>query len=685
MQRKSLWQPCFKSVSTGALPSVEHLLPRVESGQIRDKKPQPDSGLPEAAAVVAAAVGLSGPRGRRRYIIYCRYSDKGQTGSSIENQNRRIDEHLKRLGLDHFPWEIIIDEGVSGRRESRPGWDKIRQIIANKELAFLIVTELSRIDRDNRGVSIIRDIMFQKGRVICITDGIDTNERSWTMRANVANIQHSSSSEFTSIRVHDGLKGRLVDGNSSAGDVPYGYSSVYRDPPGVREGAKRSQRFRKDVVIHEASALVIRLIFQLFISGMRVTAIARRLQELQKAGMVIPPSKFGSNEIKPYFIRTILRNSKYAGLWYWGVTELKLNGEGKPCAQHRDEGPVVTIERPDLRIIDEATWNSAQAIIRKQKEIHDCGEDARGPKVDYRVTHVNSLTRGLVYCGKCGAKMHVTGNTNYGKMVGCPNRDIGKCDRRALVPVERCEQKVAEFLATALVADRAWVASVMNHLKTAIDTEADKLPQEQERLKARLATVEKQIGNLVDLIAEEGHDETVKTKLSALSAEKGELKHQLAVLGPVTRFEVPTEAWVLEQLADLRRLLGDADPESLVILRQTIGKITSDAVVTPGKKNGYSVIRFTPNLPGLVLALVAKKLPPAFGLLLSAIELPGGLREVTIALGQPTRPDKMAAEIYRLRQEGKSWRQVHIATGIPHGNAHHLYKRHQKFLDDNAS
>ena len=614
-------------------------------------------------------------RRRRVKVIYTRYSAENQLASSIVNQHRLCATHLKALGLNADEYVLIKDEAISGQLESRPGWDQVRLMIAEGRLEHLVVAEQSRIDRADRAPTILKDIVAQRGRCTCVTEGIDTIFRNWMFLVRMFSVQHSTFSDLTAQRVRGGLEGRVRDGNGSAGDACYGYISVPREAAGGKQNP--NQKTRKDIEISDDAASVVKEVFRLFTNGVGINAIARHINS---SGMKLPPNRRKNTAVKPWLVKTILSNPKYIGKWAWGVTVCFRDGQGKPHIHPRDNGPVVTLDRPDLRIIDDVTWNKAQQRLRKQQEI--AGRDVpRGPKAYHRNVHSQTLTRGLVFCSSCGAKMHVTGNAKQTKVIGCSNRAIQICDRRTCVPLDRCENEVANFVSAALLADNPWLTTFMNRLNDMVRKSTSEVPAETTRLRKERDAVKKEIDNVVKAIRGGIQSETLSKSLTTLEVDLAGIEDMLQSINQVTNVELPTEQWVRDELRNLKSLLAEVDPIALALLRKMIGPIQADAVIAPGMKNGYSVIRFRPNLPALAIDLISKQVPALLHFSVSVAEVAGEPIEVKIALGKTPRSDQLAADIYRRRQAGESWREITKATGVPHGNAHPLYMRYKKYLE----
>ncbi len=79
---------------------------------------------------------------QRRAAIYCRVSKSDQT---VANQQRELEAVAQRHG-----WEVVgvfLDEGVSGAREKRPAFDRLRHGIMRKDFEVVAAWSVDRLGR----------------------------------------------------------------------------------------------------------------------------------------------------------------------------------------------------------------------------------------------------------------------------------------------------------------------------------------------------------------------------------------------------------------------------------------------------------------------------------------------------------------------------------------------------------
>ncbi len=188
----------------------------------------------------------SEPTGRRqRLIIYTRFSSEMQRTESCEDQERKIRQGLDRLGVSHSSAEVIRDEGISGEDANRPGFLRIRRWIDSGEPLFLVVNDQGRLSRASNTLGLVKDILYNEGRFVSTTEGIDTERDGWETLVAVMGLHHSTANTERAKQVRQGQEGRILNGNGSAGDFPFGYRTK---PVGDnwQQELERGRRPKKD-------------------------------------------------------------------------------------------------------------------------------------------------------------------------------------------------------------------------------------------------------------------------------------------------------------------------------------------------------------------------------------------------------------------------------------------------------
>jgi hypothetical protein len=98
-------------------------------------------------------------------------------------------------------------------------------------------------------------------------------------------------------------------------------------------------------------------------------------------------------------VRTIVSNSKYIGRWVWGRTTTVRNSKGQTKQEATPKDKWVSVEREDLRIIAQATWEAAQRRLKELGDLYGkkAGQKKRRPRVHHSVAYPTGLLPGLLF------------------------------------------------------------------------------------------------------------------------------------------------------------------------------------------------------------------------------------------------------------------------------------------------
>jgi hypothetical protein len=506
-----------------------------------------------------------------------------QRPESCEDQEREVRKGLARLGVDATDAVVLHDHAESGTKNDRAQFEKVLGMIKRGEVAVLAVDDQARFSRANNVYGMVTDLVFASGRFISTGEGIDTNQPGWELRVKVMELHNSTAILELGRRVRRGQLGRVLD-DGSAGDFPYGYRSFFLDPNQTTTN-RRGPKPKKGIEIYEEEARWVRQVFAWF--AVESKSIAWIARELTRLG-VDKGNKASTAGWHHQQVRRMLARQKYIGQWPWNMTQTVRNSEGKTKQVPVPEEEWVVRERPELRIIDQATWDRAQARLRKLDDTYGAkdGQEDRGPKPHHSEVYPTSLLGGLVYCHACGSRLWVQGSgpRNY---LGCPNHRKGLCAMAARVPVPRAEAAVAEFLTETFCPCPEWVALAVAAMRAALDQAAESVPASVKADEALLADRERKIGNLVDQLADGGLESVaVRQRLKQLEREVEEVRSRIAENRSLCRGVItfPEDAWVQEQLCGMGPLLKEDVGRAAMLLRQLLGKVTAEDIVAVGKR-----------------------------------------------------------------------------------------------------
>ncbi len=118
----------------------------------------------------------------------------------------------------------------------------------------------------------------------------------------------------------------------------------------------------------------------------------------------------------------ILMNERYTGVLIFGQRRwVKVPGTGKRVPQTRDASEVIRQERPELRIIDEATWAAAAARLASTRALFTVGEDGRRKGRGLRARTSCTFSPARICCDACKTPMTIAG-TRSGRCYRVPAR-----------------------------------------------------------------------------------------------------------------------------------------------------------------------------------------------------------------------------------------------------------------------
>jgi site-specific DNA recombinase len=117
------------------------------------------------------------PSNPRKTIGYVRCSHLEQTvdRESLRRQEEQIRAFCTRAGIAEF--ELIVDEGYSGYKDSRPGFKRLLKLCKANEVERVLVYDLSRLSRSVRTTLAVIEDIFHGGGIefVALQNQIDTS------------------------------------------------------------------------------------------------------------------------------------------------------------------------------------------------------------------------------------------------------------------------------------------------------------------------------------------------------------------------------------------------------------------------------------------------------------------------------------------------------------------------------
>lgn len=331
---------------------------------------------------------------KRITALYARLSrddEKEGMSGSIENQKVILEKFARDNKLPNP--RFFYDDGYSGVTFTRPAFMEIMELAEQGLVANLVVKDHSRLGRNRLvvGQLLEEDFVRLDVRYIAIMDNIDTAKgvSDIVPMQDLFNEWHAKN---TSDKVRRVMQSKGNSGAPLTTNPPYGYTKV--------EGSK------DEWVIDEPAAKVVRQIFDLCVSGLGPTQIAKRLKEQE----VPTPTEYWHSigrkcsdpPTAPYnwcaaTVSNILDKPEYCGDTVNFRTYRKSFKMKKKLDNPKDKWKVFPDTHP--AIIDRETFALVQELRQHRRRPTKSG--------------IVSMFSGMLYCADCGEKLYYSVTNNY--------------------------------------------------------------------------------------------------------------------------------------------------------------------------------------------------------------------------------------------------------------------------------
>lgn len=496
--------------------------------------------------------------------LYLRRSKEEHQAASIDVQSGEGSRYIAEQGGTLAAEHTFIDDN-HGRAEFKKRPALIAMLNAAERHAFdvVVVRDESRLGGDtNRTSLFISDLLDAGVRLVYyFTDEEVTIDGAVDkFMINVRNFASELEREKISQRTHEHLLTKARKGLNVGGRV-YGYDNVE-----VKNG---DQRLRVEYKINEKQAEILRELFRRYAAGEGLRALAK---DLNARGVEAPKSgKRGTGSWSYSSIREMVRRERYRGVLVWGKQEKTYKG-GTKVRIARPESNWITMDAPELRIIDDELWEAVQKRWSQREVL--TGSRRRGGRVRYLLT-------GFGRCAKCGGPMRAdNAKVSYEnvRVYACAwHRDRGPaiCDNGLRRPVATVNEAVINCIRENVLQEEV-IAEALQELRRrlierakSVDNELPQLEREASRLRAEitrlvqvLASVDQKPEAVIQGIAER------QDQLSALEARMKAAKVAPSALDlEVRRLEKEGR----RRLGDLRAMLERNPDEGRKALETILG------------------------------------------------------------------------------------------------------------------
>lgn len=441
--------------------------------------------------------------------IYARLSVENggnETDETLQNQLAIIETYV----MEQDDLELVdtyVDNGFTGTKFDRPDFNRLMSDVKKGKVKCIVVKDLSRFGRDYLEAGYYLETVFPllNIRFISINDNFDSsryedrNSLSIPVK-NMVNAMYSKDfSHKIGVSVEQAKSDRRVMGNCEA----YGYKFD-----------KESGR----LVIDREVESVVRLIFSWRLSGLSVTKIADRLNDIN---IPSPGEYYGWAKDSKWHsgtISRIIRNPVYGGYHVMNKSHKSLY-DGVKFHNNDESEWIFTPNSHEPYLLP-----SEYEFIHNNRHKSDENRKASLIKREQERDNLQNVFNGLVYCSKCGRKL------NFSRK----NRDWGSKYSHAIYH-HSFDIKPGECLPIRIQLNQVKVA-VIDRINELIDSSAIIAHKTNEILKNKpinnqVASLERKRSRLEEQIsiykdkASDAYADYVEQKIS--SQEYGLIKRRL--------------------------------------------------------------------------------------------------------------------------------------------------------------
>jgi site-specific DNA recombinase len=256
-----------------------------------------------------------------RAAIYCRKSvarGLDQEVNSLTVQRAACEEYCRSQGWAVVPTQYN-DGGFTGRNTDRPAFKALMGDAAAHRFDRVVVYKLDRLSRSLADfVGTVAELERHGAGFVSVTQAFDTSSAMGRLTMGILASFASFESDLNSERTKDAIAAAKRGGRFCGGRVPFGYDA--------HDGR---------LVISEAEAVVVRELFDLYLTHQSAVGVAQLLNERSRR------MKQGQRWDKGAVLRA-LRSPAVAGLVG--------TGDELHAGQH-------------VAIVDRASWDRVQAIL----------------------------------------------------------------------------------------------------------------------------------------------------------------------------------------------------------------------------------------------------------------------------------------------------------------------------------
>ena len=369
--------------------------------------------------------------------IYLRLSDEDRDKTNKEDASESIkNQRLLLLGEINKREDFLLvdeycDEDLSGAGTYRPEFERLIKDCEDGKLDVVLCKSQSRFSRD---MEIIEKYLHNKFiewgvRFISLADNADTENKGNKKSRQINGLVNEWYLEDVSNNIRSAFSAKMRQGEFISPFASYGYDVSSAD--------------NNKLVVDPIAASVVKDIYNLYITGMGFTGIAKylnsknipcpSLHKYLKGIKLNVISDRPREEIKwsTGAVKTILTNELYLGHLIQGKRTTVSYKNHK--IKRKDKSTWVKVENTHEAIIDEETFNKVQVLIKERSRPMKSGS-----------VHIFS---GKVFCHECKRYMRKKNSSKHEYLVCSNNRDgYSDCINKSAIRYDELENIILDAI-----------------------------------------------------------------------------------------------------------------------------------------------------------------------------------------------------------------------------------------------
>ena len=509
-----------------------------------------------------------------RTAVYARYSSPRQKPTSIDDQLRDCVRYVvARSGKVHAEYHDARQSGGISIY-FRTGVQSLLDDCRVGHYSAVCAESLDRITRNQRDIAdFYQQLVYFGVTLVTLEEGIITH-----LHVGLKGTMNAIFLQSLADKTRRGQRGIVRKGRMIS-RAPFGYRNANRI-----EGSRVERGLRE---IDPDQAAIVRRIFRLYANGTSAKAIAALLTAER-----IPTPNGGAKWRHHTLVgmnarSTILSNRIYIGKIVYGATRTVRNPTtGRPVYRPCTEEEPETVIVPELRIIDDNTWNIVQdrviATSRPRKPPPGLPSLPKGAK---------PLTP-LLRCAHCGGRINSLARDRWACTAsrarkGCQARTFVLRDLEALVA-----KRLAQWIGRRTKWDRV------------IGQALTELSRRRSDLQERIDLNRLQTSRLIQVIKDvEEPPPTIVQEIAALDREHatmlGELSETAATQLPSLQSDDLKPA-LTAKARELREATENSHPYTRLRAAHQLSRLFDAIELSAGAEPGSPKMRIRPNVLALL-------------------------------------------------------------------------------------